>query len=128
MGFDRLSPNGFLVKLFLSHHTSNAVATTIAVGLTPEQAAITPNGLFAYVANSGSSTVSVIATATNTVTATVPVGANPIGVAITPSDIPIIQTLSDGALVFLVAATAAALALRIVARPVSRLRRPPRAI
>jgi YVTN family beta-propeller protein len=38
----------------------------------------------AYVANSSSSTVSVIATSTNTVVATIPVGANPLMVAITP--------------------------------------------
>lgn len=39
---------------------------------------------FAYVTNSGSNTVSVIATATNSVVATVPVGTNPEGVAVTP--------------------------------------------
>jgi YVTN family beta-propeller protein len=42
---------------------------------------------FAYVANSGDNTVSVINTATNTVVATIPVGpagANPFGVAFTP--------------------------------------------
>src|SRR3990172_9377981 len=32
--------------------TTSLVATTIAVGLTPEQVAITPNGQFAYVTNS----------------------------------------------------------------------------
>ncbi len=37
---------------------------------------------FAYIANSGSNTVSVIDTATNTVTATVPVGLQPYGVAV----------------------------------------------
>ncbi len=108
--------------------TTHSVATTITVGLTPEQIAITPNGAFAYVANFVSNTVSVIATASNTVVATVPVGANPTGVAITPSDIPIIPTLSDGALLFLFAAMAAALAMRICARPVSRPRHPPHAI
>ena len=47
--------------------------------------AITPDGAFAYVANSVSNTVSVIATATNTVVATVAgVGSMPSGVAITP--------------------------------------------
>ena len=39
---------------------------------------MTPDGAFLYVANVGSNTVSVIATATNTVTATVPVGAFPV--------------------------------------------------
>ena len=46
---------------------------------TPVQAA--PS---AYVANNGSSTVSVIDTASNTVTDTIPVGINPIGVAVSP--------------------------------------------
>ncbi|MBF8297359.1 MAG: hypothetical protein HW395_16, partial [candidate division NC10 bacterium] len=150
---------------------TNTVITTVTVGLTPEQGAVTPNGLFAYVANSGSNTVSVIATATNTVvgspisvdqrpdfltvsrdgasvfvpnqnsnsvfvistasntvTATISVGVNPTGVATTPPDIPIIPTLSDGALLFLLAAMAAALALRIVTRQASPPPRPPRAI
>src|SRR5579864_9703688 len=39
---------------------------------------------FAYVTNSGSSSVSVVDTATNTVKATIGVGARPIGVAFTP--------------------------------------------
>jgi YVTN family beta-propeller protein len=39
----------------------------------------------AYVTNWGSSTVTVIDTATNTVVATIPVGVDPFGVAITPA-------------------------------------------
>ena len=39
---------------------------------------------FAYVANSGANTVSVIDTATNTVLVTIPVGQFPSGVAVTP--------------------------------------------
>ncbi len=50
----------------------------------PEGVAITPDGAFAYVTNSGIGTVSVIETASNTVVATVPVGFAPRGVAITP--------------------------------------------
>src|SRR3989304_4607171 len=45
---------------------TNKVITTIPVGLTPEQVAVTPNGLFAYVAKSDGSnlgSVSVIAPA-----------------------------------------------------------------
>ena len=38
----------------------------------------------AYITNEGSSTVSVIDTATNTVIATIPVGSHPQGVAVTP--------------------------------------------
>jgi YVTN family beta-propeller protein len=39
----------------------------------------------AYVANSGSNTVSVIKTADDTLTTTVPVGPNPVRVAVTPA-------------------------------------------
>ena len=42
-------------------------------------------GTYAYVANYGSNTVSVINTSTNTVSATVTVGTGPIGVAINPA-------------------------------------------
>jgi YVTN family beta-propeller protein len=45
--------------------------------------AITPDGTHAYVVNSSSGTVSVIATATNTVVG-IPVGIAPLGVATTP--------------------------------------------
>ena len=45
---------------------------------------MTPDGSKVYVANEGSNTVSVIATATNAVTATIPVGALPYGVAVDP--------------------------------------------
>ncbi|KJY41367.1 hypothetical protein VR41_12905, partial [Streptomyces sp. NRRL B-1568] len=61
---------------------TNTVTATITVGATPFGVAITPDGLHAYVTNSGDSTVSVISTATNTVTATVTVGTTPLGVAI----------------------------------------------
>ena len=63
---------------------TNTVLTTITVGSTPEQVAVTPKGLLVYAANSGSNNVSVIATASNTVIAEVPVGTSPTGVAITP--------------------------------------------
>lgn len=46
------------------------------------------NGVFAYVTNSNSGNVSVIATSTNTVAATVTVGDGPAGVAITPGTRP----------------------------------------
>src|SRR5262249_50781347 len=54
--------------------------------------AVTPDGSRVYVANQGSSSVSVINTATNTVTATVGVGHLPFGVAVTP----------DGKLIYVV--------------------------
>jgi YVTN family beta-propeller protein len=52
------------------------------VGASPLAASTTP---YAYVANYGSGTVSVINTSTNTVVNTVPVGNDPEGVAITPT-------------------------------------------
>ena len=60
-----------------------ALFASLAMGLglmaTPAEAAP-----FAYVANGGSNTVSVIDTATKTVVATVGVGMGPIGIAVTP--------------------------------------------
>ena len=56
-------------------------ADAFVAKITPSSAQAQP---FAYVTNSGSSSVSVINTATNTVTGTVGVGGRPIGVAFTP--------------------------------------------
>jgi YVTN family beta-propeller protein len=66
-----------------------SVTATITVGSGPFGVAVTPDGTHAYVANTGTfsvtgTTVSVIDTATNTVGATIPVGNTPKGVAITP--------------------------------------------
>ncbi|MFD6225403.1 IPT/TIG domain-containing protein [Streptomyces sp. NPDC060232] len=74
----------------LAAMTAPAVAMLLAnalvpVGTGPIGVAITPNGSFAYVANNGDSTVSVIDTATNLVTATVTGLNGPIDVAITPN-------------------------------------------
>ena len=63
-----------------------SVTATLPVGSEPELVAVTPNGAYAYVANWGSGTISVISTATNTVTSTIPVGSQPVGVAVTPND------------------------------------------
>jgi len=68
-------------------NTVVAVVPLVGCGFAPIPIyiAITPDGAFAYVANTSSNDVSVIATASNTVVATVPVGPNPQGgVAITP--------------------------------------------
>ena len=56
------------------------------LGTDPAGVAICPDGGFAYVANGGDGTVSVINTATNAVITTIPlaVGSGPQGVAITP--------------------------------------------
>jgi YVTN family beta-propeller protein len=62
--------------------TNNTVTATIGVGNAPFAAAVSPNGQFAYVANSQSNNVSVIATLCNAVTATVAVGTAPVGAGI----------------------------------------------
>src|SRR2546425_13083054 len=78
------SNNVVVVDTFLDR-----VVAVIPVQIQPLAVAITPNGAFAYVTNSGwifgSNSVSVIDTASNTVVATIPVGSFPVGVAITPS-------------------------------------------
>ena len=52
---------------------TNTVVATVPVGIFPTGIAITPNGGFAYVTNTSSSTISVIDTATNTVVTAIPV-------------------------------------------------------
>src|SRR5437667_5326753 len=70
---------------------SNSVVGVVPVGVQPLQAAIPPDGAFAYVTNSGwfignlgNNDVSVISTATNSVVPTVPVARFPVGFAFTP--------------------------------------------
>ncbi len=86
-------------KAYVATHKSNSVAVidtfvdqvvaVVPVQFQPLAVAITPNGAFAYVTNSGwpvgSNSVSVIDTRTNTVVATIPVANFPVGVAITPN-------------------------------------------
>jgi YVTN family beta-propeller protein len=62
---------------------TNAVIGTIATGSALTSVAVTPDGSRLYVTNSGSSTVSVIDTATSAVIATI-VTAFPAGLSITP--------------------------------------------
>lgn len=68
---------------------NNKLIATLRVGVSPEAVAITPDGKYVYVANTGygtnSDTTSVIDTATNKIIATVAVGNMPSGVAITPN-------------------------------------------
>src|SRR6266851_3313219 len=74
---------------------TDALVAVIPVQFSPLGVAITPNGKFAYVTNTGAvcdlcpfnqpSSVSVIDTATYSVVATIPVGQYPAAVAITPS-------------------------------------------
>src|SRR5712664_2945357 len=68
---------------------NNSVTAVIPVGVQPLSAAISPDGKFVYVTNSGwflpNNDVSVISTASNSVVATIPVGQFPIGVAFAPN-------------------------------------------
>ncbi|MBK8505893.1 MAG: beta-propeller fold lactonase family protein [Saprospiraceae bacterium] len=67
------------ISSFIATNTTNEPITA-TVTVIPS-----PNGnVFAYVANSGSNTVSVINTATDSVTATIPVGSFPFGVSVSP--------------------------------------------
>ncbi len=64
-------------------------ATQPETSVPPQQFSATPATahVFAHVTNAGSSTVSVIATASNTVVTIVPVGDFPVGIAITPDGV-----------------------------------------
>src|SRR5208283_3426497 len=62
----------------------NTTVASIALGIQPFDAAITPDGTHVYIVNANSNNVSVINTASNTVVATIPVGNSPQSIAITP--------------------------------------------
>jgi YVTN family beta-propeller protein len=76
------SGNDAIALVDAASGTANPVE--IHVGTSPEYIGITPNGVFAYVANFGSNDVSVINLQSNTVVATIPVATQPSWVAITP--------------------------------------------
>jgi YVTN family beta-propeller protein len=64
------------VTITITDPTANnpgTTAKTISVGTAPTDVAMSPNGSYIYVANSGSNSVSVIQTSDNTVTATIAV-------------------------------------------------------
>ena len=65
-----------LNQLSVVDTASNAVIATISVGTAPHGITTSANGAYAYVANSGDGTVSVIDTNTLSVGATTPAGAN----------------------------------------------------
>ena len=62
--------------------TRPVAPATIAVGVSPRELVVTADGRWAYVANSGSGTVSVVSIATGKVVATIPVGGSPIALAV----------------------------------------------
>ena len=64
--------------------TTMTAVTTIQVGTSPGRIVGSPDGTAIYVANTGSNTVSRIATATNSVTATIPVGQLPAALDMSP--------------------------------------------
>lgn len=78
----------YVTRLFFSRHLyvidleSQEVISTITVGRSPKGVAVGPKGQFVYVANSGSATVSVIATATNSVVQAISVASAPNSLAI----------------------------------------------
>jgi YVTN family beta-propeller protein len=61
---------------------TNTVSSTVAVGESPDQVAVSADGTNAYVTNYDSDTVSVIDTGTNTVSATISGFDGPFGVAL----------------------------------------------
>uniref|UniRef100_UPI0034E1DD11 beta-propeller fold lactonase family protein n=1 Tax=Mycobacterium sp. OAE908 TaxID=2817899 RepID=UPI0034E1DD11 len=65
---------------------STTAVDSIAVGASPSALAINSTGARLYVSNGGSSTVSVINTATNTEITRVTVGSQPSGLAVSPDD------------------------------------------
>ena len=89
-----VSPNGSQVFLatplgvaIVNAHTLAVNPSPITVGNDPQGIAFTPNGKFAYVANNGDGTVSIIATSSDTVTATISLGlpANPCALTVSPN-------------------------------------------
>nr|WP_225951317.1 Ig-like domain-containing protein [Mycobacterium sp. OAS707] len=65
---------------------STSAVDSIAVGASPSALAINSTGTRLYVSNGGSSTVSVVNTATNTEITRVTVGSQPSGLAVSPDD------------------------------------------
>ncbi|MFF1477595.1 YncE family protein, partial [Streptomyces sp. NPDC058301] len=70
--------------LLPSEPYATAATRPISVGSRPVGIAVTPDGHHAYVANSGSFSLSVIDTKTNKVVGRVRVGDTPVGVAVAP--------------------------------------------
>ena len=58
----------------------------VIVGTNPAGVAVTPNGQYIYVTDTGSNTTSVVSTSNDSAFKTIPVGTYPKGVAITPND------------------------------------------
>jgi YVTN family beta-propeller protein len=76
--------------------TSDGVSQTVKTGKNPGAVAITPDGTKLYVANEGSNTLSVVASATNTVVTTVTLSSTPQSIAITPDGSTVYVSMSNG--------------------------------
>lgn len=70
--------------------------TTVGVGKTPIDVALSPDGSTAFVTNNQSASVSVVNTASNTVTATIPTASLPFGIALDPAGAFAYVTTSGG--------------------------------
>ncbi len=81
-GFGSSQPNGTVSVIDTAAST---VIATVTVGVAPPNVAISPDGEYAYVTNSGSNSISVIDTATNTVATTITGLLHPFDVALTPN-------------------------------------------
>ena len=76
--------------------TGRVAPRTITVGTNPRDLVVTKDGRWAYVANTGSRTVSVIAIATGKVVATVPLGGTPLALAVSANQQQVfVSTCSD---------------------------------
>jgi YVTN family beta-propeller protein len=97
-------PNAHLAYLkagnisgFTSASSENYVNITVGVG--PQMVVLNSKGTYAYVANNGSGTVSVIDLKSDKVTATIPTGPLPTGLALSPNGryLYVSRTLNDAA-------------------------------
>ncbi|HEY0791272.1 MAG TPA: autotransporter domain-containing protein [Chthoniobacterales bacterium] len=76
---------------------TNTVSSTVALGLNPVSAVVTPDARYAYATNFSANTVSVIDTSTHTVVNTIAVGTNPEGLALAPDGLhAYVVNYSDG--------------------------------
>ena len=66
-------------KVLVYDAATMALKKTIAVGMEPAEVTMSANGLYAFVANGMSNTVSVISVASKAVVKTIPVGDDPVG-------------------------------------------------
>ena len=116
-----MSPNGFAYvsdaynTVSVINTATNTLSATITVGANPYGVAINPAGTFAYVANYGDNTVSVIDTTTNTVVGSpIAVGTHPYGISVSPGgNLIYVANSADGTVSVIAEATRATVGLAI---------------